>query len=68
MSKPILINNARILTEKGLVPGSVLCENGVFTAVGQVNAPENAQCADAEGRILAPPFLICIPTALPMLM
>ena len=57
MSNPLLVNNARILTEKGLVSGSVLCENGVFTAVGNVTAPENAKTVDAAGRILAPAFL-----------
>ena len=51
------IKNARILTEDGVIPGALLCRNGVIEAVGSVPQPVDAEAVDAGGALLAPGFL-----------
>ena len=55
------IKNARILTEDGVIPGALLCRNGVIEAVGSVPQPVDAEAVDAGGALLAPGF--CTPMA-----
>ena len=57
MNNMLFIKNARILTEIGLIDGSILCENGFISAVGDIPAPQDAETLDAKGLILAPCFI-----------
>ncbi|RMH29789.1 MAG: imidazolonepropionase [Planctomycetota bacterium] len=73
--RPILIQNARVLTlGEGARPrrgkelaemspterGSVLIEGGLVSAVGQdIEAPGDCEVIDARGRVLMPAFVDC---------
>ena len=53
----LYVKNVRILTEDGLLDGSLLCEDGKIAAVGPVPQPAGARVVDGGGAVLAPGFL-----------
>lgn len=57
------IKNARILTEDGVIPGALLCRNGVIEAVGSVPQPVDAEPWMPAVRCLHRAFWICTPMA-----
>lgn len=53
----LVITNARLVGPDDVRAGSVLVENGVIGAVGDVPVPEGATVVDARGKHLAPAII-----------
>lgn len=57
MTRRLLVRNARLLRGGVFESGSLLAEDGVIVAVGDVPAPADAAVLDAGGSLLVPGFL-----------
>lgn len=53
-SRPLIITGGRVVTADGIIDGGVACENGVITAIGDIDPVEGAEILDAKGQIIAP--------------
>lgn len=54
MNAPLVINNAKILTPKGIKEGSIRAENGLIAEIGTVSPKDGDNHVDAEGKLVTP--------------
>jgi len=50
----LIFTNASILTEKGIIEGSLAVKDGKITAVGQVSGSKAKRTVDVGGKLIAP--------------
>ncbi|MBC8463010.1 hypothetical protein H8D76_01485, partial [Candidatus Bathyarchaeota archaeon] len=50
----LIFTNASILTEKGIIEGSLEIKDGKIIAVGQVSGQDAKRTVDIGGKLIAP--------------